>query len=308
MKGPRGLRVQRMPRGGCGPPTFAQRAVRTAGPAHAPGGLRPPHPVVSVDNVACVFIDGENLRHSLVDLFETDFRREDYLPRNADWAAFFRALTVKAGANSRLRTYWYVVEDIDFWPPKIKRLLRNREELLKGLMKDKRCREQFKLLSGKEAMLARAMEIGKELADRQQEMSNRFDGWKEFQDGISSRFEAVEFRRVGSIRYNLFSKRLYNEKAVDVGLAIDLLAFQDVYDTAVIVSGDQDYVPAVKAVKNKGKRVANVSFLKRNDQELPGGARRLNLVADKTIAIAYDEMSEFMGLDTARSSRQVEAS
>lgn len=261
-----------------------------------------------MDNVACVFIDGENLRHSLVDLFEADFNEEAYLPRNADWAAFFQSLTDRSGATSRLRTYWHVVEDLDCWPWKIRWLLRNPEDLLRVLMKDKKCREQLVPISEPRQKLARAKEIGRELVERQQQMIDRFEGWKEIQDGISSRFEAVEFRRAGSIRYNLFSQRLYNEKAVDVNLAIDLLELQNVYDTAVIVSGDQDYVPAVKAIKNKGKRVANVSFLKRNDQELPGGARRLNQVADKTIAIAYDEMSEFMSIGSARSSRQVEAS
>jgi uncharacterized LabA/DUF88 family protein len=58
---------------------------------------------------------------------------------------------------------------------------------------------------------------------------------------------------------------------VDVNLGVDMVLFRDIYDVAVIVSGDQDYVPAVQAVKDSGKHVVNVAFLARNGVLLPGG-------------------------------------
>jgi hypothetical protein len=36
----------------------------------------------------CVFVDGENFRHSIGELFN-DFNRADYLPKNADWGELF---------------------------------------------------------------------------------------------------------------------------------------------------------------------------------------------------------------------------
>ncbi len=64
----------------------------------------------------CVFVDGENFRHSIGDLFPS-FRREDYLPKTANWAGFFDWLVNKAApTGQRVRTYWYVVQYLDFWP------------------------------------------------------------------------------------------------------------------------------------------------------------------------------------------------
>jgi len=52
------------------------------------------------------------------------------------------------------------------------------------------------------------------------------------------------------------------EKGVDVMLAVDLVthAFQDHYDTAIIVSGDADFYPALQAAKNVGKQVEVAAF------------------------------------------------
>lgn len=47
------------------------------------------------------------------------------------------------------------------------------------------------------------------------------------------------------------------EKGVDVMLATDMLhfAWDDLYDVAILVSGDGDFVYVLQAVKNKGKHV-----------------------------------------------------
>ena len=52
------------------------------------------------------------------------------------------------------------------------------------------------------------------------------------------------------------------EKGVDVMLATDLVvrAYQDQYDTAVLVSGDGDFYPAIQAVKDRGKQVEVAAF------------------------------------------------
>ena len=52
------------------------------------------------------------------------------------------------------------------------------------------------------------------------------------------------------------------EKGVDVMVATDLLrlAFDDLYDVAVLVTGDGDFAYAVQAVKNMGKHVEIAAF------------------------------------------------
>jgi len=52
------------------------------------------------------------------------------------------------------------------------------------------------------------------------------------------------------------------QKGVDTQIAIDMLskAYEDHYDIAVLIAGDEDFLPVVEAVKNTGKRVYGVYF------------------------------------------------
>jgi len=49
------------------------------------------------------------------------------------------------------------------------------------------------------------------------------------------------------------------EKGIDVAIATDMLrrAYSNAYDTAILISGDADLVPAVEGVKDIGKHVEN---------------------------------------------------
>jgi len=57
-------------------------------------------------------------------------------------------------------------------------------------------------------------------------------------------------------------KIIYQVKEDDIHLAVDMvkLAFNKAYDTAILVSSDGDFVPAIKAVKETGKNVENIGF------------------------------------------------
>ncbi|MDI6721843.1 MAG: NYN domain-containing protein [Candidatus Aenigmarchaeota archaeon] len=51
-------------------------------------------------------------------------------------------------------------------------------------------------------------------------------------------------------------------KGDDIHLATDMLSFayENVYDTAILVSGDGDFVPAIKKIQKMGKKVENAYF------------------------------------------------
>jgi uncharacterized protein (TIGR00288 family) len=75
------------------------------------------------------------------------------------------------------------------------------------------------------------------------------------------------------------------EKGVDVALVTRLLslAFEDTFDVAIIVSGDTDYIDAIRVIKDLGKRVEIAAF--------KGSiGRDLKFLADKFIAI--DDIAE----------------
>jgi uncharacterized LabA/DUF88 family protein len=245
---------------------------------------------------ACVFVDGENLRHSLVDLFHPHFKTEDYLP-NAEWGNLFGYLVGASGAQTHVRTYWYTVNHLDFRPWKFPREMDEQQRLFsKHKPFAERIHEPGLTTSEKSS---RVEEIGSELRSLKEKMQQRFNGWAAIQEGIAGKVDALEFRRAGAITYDLFKQELLSEKAVDVKLATDLLELRAIYDVAVIVSGDQDYVPAVQAIKDSGKRVMNVCFLKKGGTLLPGGARRLNQCTDRVIQFPFDKLQSFMNFANA---------
>ncbi|HZR03470.1 MAG TPA: NYN domain-containing protein [Burkholderiales bacterium] len=139
-----------------------------------------------------------------------------------------------------------------------------------------------------------------ELQDRQRHIESKFKGWLAIQNGIAFKHRAIEFRRAGSITFNLFENRFVREKAVDVRLACDMIMLRKIYDTAIVVSGDQDYVPAVQVLKDAGKTVISVAFERRAGDLLPGGARQLNIATDASIRVPYPQLRAFMRVDPSR--------
>ena len=72
----------------------------------------------------------------------------------------------------------------------------------------------------------------------------------------------------------------YVEKGVDVKLSVDMLKFAiaDIYDTAILISGDADFADAVQAVKDLGKHV-ELAFCTH------GRSRKIQQVCDRFILL-----------------------
>jgi len=50
----------------------------------------------------CVFIDGENFRHGIINLFHDRFDKAGHLPGKAEWARFFAWLVEQACPGGEL--------------------------------------------------------------------------------------------------------------------------------------------------------------------------------------------------------------
>lgn len=55
---------------------------------------------------------------------------------------------------------------------------------------------------------------------------------------------------------------VFHEKGVDVKIATDLIvgAYEDTYDTAILVSSDTDLIPAIAKVRQLGKAIEYIGF------------------------------------------------
>ncbi|MDD3160099.1 MAG: NYN domain-containing protein [Candidatus ainarchaeum sp.] len=77
--------------------------------------------------------------------------------------------------------------------------------------------------------------------------------------------------------------KISHEKGVDVMLVTDMIknAFQDKFQTALLFSGDADFIPAIELVKNLKKDVINIHLYS-------GSARELRLACDNHILVGKD--------------------
>lgn len=253
----------------------------------------------------CVFVDGENLRFAIKDLFTSEqFDRRDYLPKVAGWGDLFDYFVdlSTGGEGARLRAYWYVINYVDPYPNPLRQDQRSPDNLESWARKHKLLLDRDLDLPGlgDEERIRKLEELQQTLHAKRNRIRNRFDGFQRIQNGISHHHRSIEFRRSGGIGYNLLTGQFSFEKTVDVNLGVDLVMLRDCYDLALIVSGDQDYVPAVQAIKDSGKQVVNVGFLTRSGKLLPGGAARLNQITDWSVSVPYADMREKLNIPEAR--------
>ncbi|MBM3233864.1 NYN domain-containing protein [Candidatus Pacearchaeota archaeon] len=62
----------------------------------------------------------------------------------------------------------------------------------------------------------------------------------------------------------------FEVKGDDIYLANDMLAgaYENLYDTAILVSGDEDFIPVVNTLKKLGKKVENLYFTSSSSKNL----------------------------------------
>lgn len=87
----------------------------------------------------------------------------------------------------------------------------------------------------------------------------------DLREGQSRFFESLRRIPYVTVRLGRLHRRQDGslvEKGIDVAIAVESLslAYEDAYDTALIVSGDGDYVELVEALKRKGKHVECAMF------------------------------------------------
>jgi uncharacterized LabA/DUF88 family protein len=73
---------------------------------------------------------------------------------------------------------------------------------------------------------------------------------------------------------------IYHEKGVDVKMAVDLLigAYENLYDTAILISSDTDLIPAIKKVREKRKNVEYIGFINQPSHGIKKNADKMILL------------------------------
>ena len=214
------------------------------------------------------FVDGSNLDGVLKHL---NLRVDDY-------GAFYRHVfeqsvhywgrTFAEGARwptaQHSRIYWYVVGKMDEWDlsdPKAEARLRTRFEMnprLRDAYLEDASRRQPDLpmeppdRGSLEPLLQRDARVVRRQA-------RALERKKRFYHGVQAATDFVEIRQEGHWKVDLLHHTV-NEKGLDTSLAVHMVALQETYDIALLISGDADGIPGINYVKGRSKHVGVAEF------------------------------------------------
>ncbi len=87
-------------------------------------------------------------------------------------------------------------------------------------------------------------------------------------------------------------KITYQIKEDDIHLAVDMvrLAHNNAYDTAILISSDGDFVPAIQAVKERGKNIENVGFETKFSHHLKQECDKFKLLRKGDVTNLFDQV------------------
>lgn len=247
------------------------------------------------DKRVAIFVDGEGFIYMLRNLFHPgEFHRADYLPRQAKWGWFFDSIGEALGAQT-VQVYWYSIRELDYFPEGnwhrmpfeiAERKLRNFPAIEERLDAQSSKRERKQVVN----------EFRETIPKMREKMEARLIEWHELQDQITQDSPKVKIRRPGWQACSLVNSVLHEEKAVDVGMVVDMLSKSDDFDIAVLLTADGDFVPAVKELRRRGKENACLYFQGSPTRKGPRIARRLTKEMNYVIDLPIADLAAFMGV------------
>ncbi len=209
----------------------------------------------------CVFVDSTNFRNLFAQIVSSFDPAGDPWPSEYYWTTLWQMLADSAWQYSPahlVRCYWYIPEGFE---------LQGHWDLAEDRRDDLRDK------AGKLWVKARNH-------IREIERSCPY----------------IEFRPVGHRFFKASDETWGKEKGLDVAMAVEMVTLAPIYEIAVVVSGDADFIPAIKAVKNQGRMVAVPRFLDLAGGEIAGQARSLLSAADYTYDVKAQHVRKVLGV------------
>lgn len=220
-----------------------------------------------------MFIDGRNFKYNLRAF---KFRAAEDTKQSVDrfyrldekhfrWQEFFLGIVDKFTNTTKcehrlVRVYWYSAATM--------RPFEINDRLVQAAIE--KYRDQFEGFDADKVKF-----LAKEWYDRERKY---FEDTKErVYEGIQRKTDFLEFKYTGEYIVQPFSiykieqrqdKSYFyqgtreGEKGVDVGIAVDMIAKMPNYDAAILVSGDADFMPVVRYLKDNLKHVYQFSIAK----------------------------------------------
>lgn len=246
-----------------------------------------------------IFVDGSNLFGALksmnleVDDYEALY---GYVFKEAR-VAWASATNETDRVPCRLqRIYWYAVGTIDEWDLS---LAQSQTALRNAFSRDREVRDSWLAITGKAnpGVTGQALEDkawASCFADFRQWYEGKrriLEGMRKFHQGVRISTDLIDVHERGHWKVNFLHKWV-EEKGLDTALAVDMVALQENYDVAVVMSGDADSIPSIRHMKSRGKHISAVEFVNGSPPETKGRtfSSRLKEHADFVIRIYETEL------------------
>jgi len=245
------------------------------------------------------FVDGSNLYGSLRTMnLEISNYGLLYAHIYRDAVKVWQDVTlqnVPAPAQLR-RVYWYAVGSVDDWDlsaPQSRAALRTafvRDAEIRALWMT-RVSALNPTLPESELEEAAWSACAADFRDWYGQKVRAVDGMRRFYAGVRASSDLIDIREAGHWKVN-FLHRWVEEKGLDTALAVDMVALQDNYDVAVVVSGDADAIPSIRHLKERGKHIGAVEFVGGSSSDTRGRAfsSRLKVYADFVLRIHEQDL------------------
>ena len=172
------------------------------------------------------------------------------------------------------RIYWYVVGKMDEWDlndPKAEARLRSavRDEPAAARRLPRGCRAGGCPDLPAERRIEEAWNLCfNETREWYEGKRRALERKKRFYHGVQAATDFVEIRQEGHWKVDLLHHTV-NEKGLDTSLAVDMVALQDTYDIALLISGDADGIPGINYVKSRSKHVGVAEFRRGSPADFP---------------------------------------
>ena len=217
---------------------------------------------------AVSFVNGSHL-------FTSFKQMELYVDDYEDLYSYIFAESVKWWKNSimpgtsepiqYLRTYWHVIDKMDEWDlasPKLKQYI---FEKFKGDA-DVNSRWMAKKNSQKMTM-ADAFELFyDDVSHWYEKRKTLLSGMNRFHHAVESSTDFIEISACGKWKVDLLHKTV-TEKGLDVCMAVNMVALSHIYDIAILIGADSDGISGLTHIKNMGKQMAVVEFVRGNRED-----------------------------------------
>lgn len=235
------------------------------------------------------FVDGSNLFGSMKKLGVqiqdySKFYRFLFEKCAEQWKQTLLKPTDVEGMISRI--YWYEMGSIDTWDLNNSKAVQSLKE---AFGKNHEIKRYYLALAGQQFQGAEQAQVFEEawkicfgeIQPWYLQKTQSLEGIKKFHHGVLTETDFIEIIECGHWKVDMLSRSV-EEKGLDTRLAVDMVTKKMQYDVAILVSGDADAIPSLNFVKQEGKHVGVIEFIKGYPPETRGRqfSSRLKIAAD----------------------------